>query len=521
MTDREKEIALRRELGRRDFFWFVNTLVYGHLGDSNKICPREDGPHNRIASFYQRTEVGGPEYITRTLLLAPRGYYKTSVCVVGYVLWVLARNPNARILLISAAEDLSQKTLGQIKNHCESNAWLLTIFPHLGPKDTRRDWAVSKMKIAGFTRMDAKESSVEAKGIGGKLAGNHYTHIICDDVVGEANVNTPEQLWKVIEYVDKLTPVLENSGRGSQLRVVGTRWHQQDLYGEIMMKVDQAKKSGGTEPFRVLKFGVFDDEGESVWPEEYSKEDLNELRATMTPQNWANQYLNEVIAREDQLVDIERVRQFYVDELPDGWRDWDAFASLDPSMGTYRDHSALVSWVMDPKTGIPYVFDIFDAKVKPDELFKALYTRHEAYDYKVIYFEMQINEALWLDKLRREGAARGSYLPAIPVRRKGTKSGNKESRIYALGNFINNGHIRFWSRCAQLGDFEDQASTWPRSPLDDLLDAMAEIVPNTPIRTKRNDADADRDRNRLPEEYIRLFEGGGAKDHFPEGWVVA
>jgi len=496
-----------------DFFWFAYNLVYGDL-EPNLLCDRDDGPHVQICRFYERTEKGlGEDPRTSTLTLVPRGFFKTSLCVVAYPLWVWARNPNYRILLLSAGADLAAKTMGQIKEHCEHNDNLLRVFPHLAPKNKnkRGGWSVSKMQIAGFQGLSGKEASAESKGLGSKLAGNHYHRICVDDVVCEDNVQTEVQIRKTIEYFDRLRPVLTHSGVDSQNRVTGTIWHALDLYGYMKLQNERAIKEGREPPHKILEFPIWDEEKEDdcIWEEIYSSEVCREMRSSMEPQTWANQYLLRVIATEDQIISMDDWHQMQV-EMPEGHTAWPVYASVDPSSGRGRDCTCIATWTVAPN-GLPYLLDIYNDRVEPDQVMTELYARHEKYRYRRIWFEAQTDSSVWEDIFRRELVQRG-MLPIVTVRRNPHKEA-KESRIRALGRFMRRGYLRIGKRAAGLSHLKGQAFTWPRTPRDDVLDALSEVVVRTapPKRQRMEDTE-----KRYPPEIERLLRGGrGASPHYP------
>lgn len=175
---------------------------------------------------FQQRWLGFQARARRTMILAPRGHGKTTMCTVGFSLWKIACWSDCRILIVSATSFQSEGFLRQIRSQIES-------FPevaHLFGMKPSRPW--TSVEIAVKRKRLAKEPTVTARGVGAAIIGRHYDMIICDDVVDRDNSATPEsrnRLWEWFAAV--LLPCLEPGG---ELHLVGTRWHDEDLYGQII-----------------------------------------------------------------------------------------------------------------------------------------------------------------------------------------------------------------------------------------------------------------------------------------------
>lgn len=162
----------------------------------------------------------------RTLVLAPRGHGKSTLCTVGFTLWRIARSPETRILLASATAFQAEGFLRQVRAQIESCHALRRLFG-LRPD---RPWTGSEIAVA--RRGLYKEPTVTALGVGGAVIGRHYDTIVCDDVVDRDSAATAEQRRRLREWFGAvLVPCLEPTGT---LHLVGTRWHDDDLYGDII-----------------------------------------------------------------------------------------------------------------------------------------------------------------------------------------------------------------------------------------------------------------------------------------------
>jgi len=501
-----------------DLYWFADNLVLWDRDPAKpeyNLVPYPDGPHRLITDFIMDTEKGfGKNPKTRTLMMMPRGYFKTTLGVLCYVLWLLARNPKEKVLLISAGGDLVHKSMRLIMRHCEKNERLLYYFPRLRPGDP---WSVTRASVQGFTSLDAKECSIESKGVGAKATGTHFTRVIFDDVVEEKNTETPEACTKVISYYQLMTPIMEGSGKFAMLRVIGTIWHFADLYNYILAQIAKEVAAGIEPEVAHIKYGVWKEGRDDVplWPQFHSREDLLAIKKTYAsnPQIWANQYLNEVISTDEMLVSPRDLEKVYIDEMPEDWTDWPKFASIDPSMGTCVDQSAIWSWAVSPE-GIPFVFDIYSGLVKPPDLIKQIYSLDAIYSYKRIFFEMHLTKQLWIPVLDHALEKFGEISIFGYDRMKNKMS--KDARIRALGMFVKAGYLRIWKKAAGVDNMEDQLFSYPRCRTDDILDAGAEMVQRT-NPPKHTDKWED-DNPHYSQELLDLWRGGTTSLFMPD-WV--
>ncbi len=160
-----------------------------------------------------------------TLILAPRGHGKSTICTIAYSLWKLLRDVHTRILIVSNTASQADALAGEIKMQTEVNRQLRALWGE------RRGgtWRRNEFTLAGRTRI-RKEASVTALGVEGAVITRHYEVIILDDVVDEENSSTRHGRAKLATWFAKvLLPCLEPGG---ELHLLGTRYHPGDLYSK-------------------------------------------------------------------------------------------------------------------------------------------------------------------------------------------------------------------------------------------------------------------------------------------------
>ena len=473
-------IELIREKSKENLLFFAKYVVYRDR-KPNLIQTYLGSVHRRMAEFYERTERSGSSNpYPRTLLLAPRGHFKTSLMVVAHALWSLVRDPNKRILIVSAKRELARQILSEIKERIEHNAVLSRWFPELLPGGA---WTQERIVIAGRTQTQ-KEPSIRSVGISTTITGEHYDLIYLDDVVTDETVRTTSRLNATWSYLKTLTPILHMGGREAQLRITGTRYHADDIYGRILRLNKKAEELGKERPYEVLILSAWEPAANGgylpIFPEAFPMKYLQQLRE-MDRRGFAHQYLNQVIDREDQLFTIDELESMQVtwhDIDRDKFDTWSAYCMVDPAISTDEasDNSAIVTWKYD-SDGVAYVYDIWAQRVKPDDLLAQVYNLHMKYNYRMIFFEANGFQEIYQQMFRRLAPSRG-WIPIVPVKHKAGDS--KVRRIESLQLFARQGFLKFIMPLHNWDRFIDEAISFPRAAHDDILDAMAEIPRHRP-----------------------------------------
>ena len=173
--------------------------------------------HTKILKHYSSNQV--------TLDLAPRGSGKSRVGNIGYVSWAACNNPNARILILSDTDTHAVRFLSTIKNVL-SNSELIAA--HYGNIEGIQ-WSDHQITTALRTDPAITEASITALGMySGGVTTGHYTHVFADDLDNFANTRTQGMRNRSKNYWK--TTVLPTLLPGGEVRVLGTRYHYDDLY---------------------------------------------------------------------------------------------------------------------------------------------------------------------------------------------------------------------------------------------------------------------------------------------------
>ena len=191
----------------------------------------QDSLHNDLAAFLA-------DKSDRKLVLVPRGHLKSSLVTVVWSIQQILKNPNVRILITNAVWDLSRKFLGEIVGLITSKSLLPELFGQFDGKGSK--FTQDSITIAQRTDGTLKDATITTAGVETSLTGGHYDIIIHDDLVEENNINTKEQIQKIIRFYQNGLDLLDPGGI---IIVVGTRWAAGDLYGHLI-ETEMTKLNG-------------------------------------------------------------------------------------------------------------------------------------------------------------------------------------------------------------------------------------------------------------------------------------
>ena len=199
------------------------------------------------------------------MILGWRGAAKTTYCTITRAIGEILCNPNIRILFACDAAEQAKTFLREVKSHFERNELLKSVFGDYVTNAPK--WADSEI-IVNRRSSHAKEATITCAGTDTTLPGRHFDLILADDLVSEDNSQTKGQRDKVHDWFYRtLMPTMAMPyGR---MYVIGTRWHEEDLYGWLL-KEDYKDAH--------LIIPVLDADERSIWEDMFPTDRMHRIR---------------------------------------------------------------------------------------------------------------------------------------------------------------------------------------------------------------------------------------------------
>ena len=158
----------------------------------------------------------------RRIIMAYRGCGK-SFLTAGYVLWRLRKNPDTKVLVISAAQDRADA----FSVFCHDLLRNLFMVKDLFPSDTQR---FSKVAFDVFGSKPDQSPSVRSSGIFGQITGSRADLIVADDVETPQSCETQLIRDKLRESIKEFDSVIKPGG---EIVFLGTPHTQDSIYAKL------------------------------------------------------------------------------------------------------------------------------------------------------------------------------------------------------------------------------------------------------------------------------------------------
>lgn len=447
--------------------------------DSGAAPDAQFEPHGRYAQSILRwngePDPEAPERILYKykMVLWPRGSFKSTVFDIAYVCWLIARDPNIRILVASETGKQARKFVNQAMQIIDSEWFKERFGTHRGAK-----WKEGAGEFYSALRTDKhkKEPTLIAAGVGEVWTGAHWDLVIMDDVVGKENIRTVTGLEAVWDWFGE---VLAQLDPGCMLIVIGTLHHHADIYCKIRKDPEMAAL------FEMSVHQWENEDGSLFFPGRLTKAYVARQKTLMSPRQFACFYLNKPFADEQQIFKESYFRVIEDHEIPTAvWTyiltDW-AFVTDEMKKGR-PDRTCF--WVVSLDANrCAYVRDFWVGRWKPSDSVRIACKlwndgMQAGWNMRGICVEKTTHAELLsslFDEIRRETFIR----PKI-IQIGGRSQEIKEIRIEASEPKWRRGEI-YISRYVR-SEFERkwrpmirEMTEWPMSEFDDIPDAQSDL----------------------------------------------
>lgn len=467
--------ATLQNVAAKDLYKFNKYILEADKGDSH-FAPLGEF-HRQMCNFItdRRTR--------KKLLLIPRNHLKTKLITVGYSTFRIAEDPKVRILIYSATWQMAVDIVSQIQRNISQNERFVDLFGNM--QIGSKEWSQDRIRVK---ENDKREPTVTAAGIDNNVVGGHYELIIFDDVVVRDNIGTAEQIQKVLRRYNDSLDLLEPGG---QIVVIGTRWHDSDLYGWILDKQNGVLPSYDSLIMRAytgdIETGI---DFNPLWPGKFNHKDLKERLISEGWGQFSAQYLNDPVPEADAT--FKRTWFQYFDDVDLRGKLLTKFMAIDPAISEAKgaDYTAMVVVGLD-QWGYIYILDIVREHFSPNDIINQIFHLKDKWQLADIALETVAYQKTLAYTLRDQMRLKNKYFHITELK---PNNRSKDERIKALQPLYENGKIIHNQNLKNNYFLEDELTRFPHAKHDDVIDALSYtldiIYParqktNSMIRTKR------------------------------------
>jgi predicted phage terminase large subunit-like protein len=255
---------------------------------------------------------------------------------------------------------------------------------------------------------------------------------------------------------------------GGSILICMTRWHASDLTGQIL---EAAQKSDKMDQWRLVQFPAILPSGKPLWPEFWSLEELEAVKAEIPNSKWQAQYQQEPTSEEGALIKREWWREWTRDNPPNNIEftlmSWDtAFEKHNNA-----DYSAMTVWGVfdyeDENGNMQPNIILLDAvkkRVEFPELKEWVLEAYKEWEPDGVIIEKRASGASLIQELRRMGIPVQEFTP--------TKGNDKISRVNSVADIFASGYV--WAPQTRWAEeVIDDVASFPAGKHDDIVDTVS------------------------------------------------
>ena len=440
------------------------------------------GDHHKI--FGDKLERVARGELKRLIVNMPPRHTKSEFASYLFPAWVMGQKPQTKIIQATHTAELAVGFGRKVKNLLDSDIYR-DVFPDI---QLARD---AKASGRWSTDMGGEYYAV---GVGGALAGRGADLCIIDDPVSEQDALSPAALDNIYEWYtsgprQRLQP-------GGAIIIVMTRWSIRDLTAKVLQK----QAEGGADQWEVVEFpAIFPDTDNVLWPEFWSRDELEGVRASIPVAKWNAQYLQNPTAEEGAIIKRE------------WWNVWD---HDDPPVVDYiiqsydtaftkserADYSAITTWgVFHPDEGDEAAIILLDAEKgrwEFPELKDAAMRLYEEFEPDMVLIEQKASGTPLTQDLRKMGIPVSGFTPG--------RGADKFSRMNACSPVFESGMV-YAPETRWAEEVIEECASFPNGEHDDLADSMTQAIlrfrQGSFIRTRSDEQDDDFANYKRSREY--------------------
>lgn len=425
-----------------------------------------------------------------TIFLAPRNHAKTTLFDEVGSIFDLIRNPNLRILIATSTLTNSASLLKLITHHFKYNEKFRTVFPEYAINEKEEEGNKYSFTVPCRTA-NYKEASIEIAGQDTAITGRHYDVIRCSDLVVRENVppaSSKDQMLRTIEWFRTTSALLDTTNPKARRLIDGTRWHDGDLYGELL-------KNPAYTNFRKIIIGIQevnqtpenrDGVPVPVW-DRMGLEKLTQIRLEAGSYLWAANYKNNPVPGDGATFQKEWFKLY--EQAPERM---DIAITVDLAISDKErsDRTAIVVSGIDVYNNL-YVLSCYAGRWSPYETIDRLFALSLLYQPTYVGIESVAWQKAMIFIIDEEMKKRNLRLPIKPL----LPISNKAGRAFPLAVHAERSGIYVKQEHQEL---VDEFIRFPVGTHDDIVDALAyraqdlqapyalfnqlEIVPNYTIK---------------------------------------
>ena len=450
----EQELA-KRILSRKRLLPFVERFNPDYLAGwvHKDICQRLEKFSEQVAN----------KESPRLMLFMPPRHGKSTLASVAFPAWHLGRHPDHEFISCSYSGSLAMSFSRKVRQLLREPVYKNVFEKSRLDKDSQSVESWQTTQGGGYV----------AAGVGGGITGKGANVLVIDDPVknredAESDNNRAATWdWYTSTAYTRLSP-------GGGILVILTRWHDDDLAGRLLKQAED-----GADQWEVIRYPAiaeidenFRKQGESLHPERYNVDALEQIRKAIGPRDWSALYQQNPVSDEGDYFSRDMIRYYEYDEIDTAELNYYCAWDLAIGQRDRNDYSVGIVVGIDEYDHL-YVVDVVRGKYDGFELVEQILDLYETWRPGIVGIERgHIEMALgpFLQKRTRERGLSEAYFKDLKVGRR-----DKEARARAIQGRMQQGMVYFPKDAVWTGTMVAELLRFPNGAHDDQVDALAWI----------------------------------------------
>ncbi len=409
----------------------------------------------------------------RLIIAAPPGSAKSTYTSLGFAAYAAGRLPEkSNIIAASHTDEFSQTWGRRVRNLC-STPKHEKLFPRgtVSPDDR----AASRWSTVGGTEYFGV-------GVGGSVTGRRADILLCDDLLrGRMDANSKKKRQEILDWF--FSDAYTRLKPGGSIIVIATRWHEDDLTGNLLEKMAE-----GGEQWEYLKFEAIAEDlendplhrayGEQLWPENWSLEHVLGIKNSgLLAADWASLYQQRPSPEDGNLLQRVWFNKYPRQKSMDKLRECQIYVSIDTAIKGFErsDPTVAEAFARHPNGN---VFLLKELRIREEFVGMKKKVKDFCYEIQATYgkitalIENKGNGEALISSLKHEVT-----FPIISMEPKAL--GDKEFRfdrctpVFEAGQFFvpSDPEDKTW-----VDEYIDELVTFPASKNDDRVDATSQAL---------------------------------------------
>ena len=425
--------------------------------------------HERLCSELDKLVTGENK---RLMVFMPPRFGKSELGSRRFPAYILGRDPDAQIISTSYSADLSSRMNRDVQRIIDSEEYY-SIFPDttLSKSHLRAAAKGNYIRTSDMFEIVGQRGAYKSAGIGGGITGMGLTYGIIDDPFK----NRKEAESKAIRdtvwdwYTSTFYTRLEKDAR---ILIIMTRWQEDDLAGRLLK---QAAENPEADQWKVISYpaiaeppmgeGDPREEGEPLWPEKYSLDDLKKMKATLGTYEWSALYQQRPSPSEGNI--LNRGWWQYYRERPSNFDD--VILSWDCAFKGNEDSDFVVGQVWGRVGANKYLLDQVRGRMNLPQTLQAVRGLSAKWPQaRAKLIEDKANGPAVIQLLKNEIPG---LLPVNPEGGKIVRATAASPEVEAGNVYLPDPSLAPW-----VHDFVEEAAAFPNGLNDDMVDCFSQAL---------------------------------------------